>query len=167
MKPLPPRNQTPLGEIRFKKEPVLKSVRTWRLEADRLVLIRSWENPAFKRTPSPPDLARAAEGVVQPSSEKAEAKSKSRRPAKKQVVVGGSSPESEESMPSPNWALMTVKQAAKRFPIFSEGALRYLIFHAATNGFASVVKRVPGQRKVLLDEVALLEWIQSGRPARN
>lgn len=42
------------------------------------------------------------------------------------------------------------------------GGLRHLIFHASTNGFDSVIRRVG--RRVLIDEVAFFQWIdRNGR----
>ncbi|MGM0578763.1 MAG: hypothetical protein ACQEXJ_23780 [Myxococcota bacterium] len=37
------------------------------------------------------------------------------------------------------------------------GGLRHLVFHAESNGFHKVVKRVG--RRVLLDEAAFFEWV--------
>lgn len=39
----------------------------------------------------------------------------------------------------------------------SEAALRYYIFHAETNGFDRVIKRVG--RRVLIDEANFFEWV--------
>ena len=38
------------------------------------------------------------------------------------------------------------------------GGLRHLIFHADTNGFNKVIKRVG--RRVLIDEAAFFEWVE-------
>lgn len=38
------------------------------------------------------------------------------------------------------------------------GGLRHLVFHAQTNGFAAVVRRVG--RRVLIDEAAFFEWVE-------
>ncbi len=40
-----------------------------------------------------------------------------------------------------------------------QGGLRHLIFNARTNGFDSVVKRAG--RRVLLDEAAFFQWVES------
>ena len=37
------------------------------------------------------------------------------------------------------------------------GGLRHLIFHAKSNGFEAVIRRVG--RRVLIDEVAFFEWV--------
>jgi len=39
------------------------------------------------------------------------------------------------------------------------GGLRYLIFHAKSNGFDKVIRRVG--RRVLIDEQAFFEWVES------
>ncbi len=39
------------------------------------------------------------------------------------------------------------------------GGLRHLIFHARTNGFNNVLRRVG--RRVLIDEAAFFEWVSS------
>ncbi len=38
------------------------------------------------------------------------------------------------------------------------GGLRYLIFHAKSNGFSKCVRRVG--RRVLIDEAAFFEWVE-------
>jgi len=38
------------------------------------------------------------------------------------------------------------------------GGLRHLIFHAETNGFKQVIKRVG--RRVLIDEAAFFRWVE-------
>lgn len=40
-----------------------------------------------------------------------------------------------------------------------QGGLRHLIFHAKTNGFDRVIRRAG--RRVLIDEQAFFEWIES------
>lgn len=37
---------------------------------------------------------------------------------------------------------VTVAQLAQRFPAFSEGSIRWLIFNEKTNGFSKVVRRI-------------------------
>ena len=39
------------------------------------------------------------------------------------------------------------------------GGLRYLIFHAKKNGFSHAVRRVG--RRVLIDEAAFFEWVET------
>lgn len=39
------------------------------------------------------------------------------------------------------------------------GGLRHLVFHAATNGFERVIRRVG--RRVLLDEAEFFRWVES------
>lgn len=55
---------------------------------------------------------------------------------------------------------LTVKQTAERYPAFTEGAIRSLIFYRERNGFASVVRKLG--KKIILDEAAFLEWIERG-----
>ncbi|MFZ6656552.1 hypothetical protein [Undibacterium sp. TJN19] len=84
------------------------------------------------------------------------------------------SPGAMEILGAPNTTFLTVKQTAQRFPIFTEAAIRDLIFKAEgqakypdaskhLNGFLKVIFRVPGQRRVLLCEPALIEWLRSGQ----
>jgi hypothetical protein len=40
-----------------------------------------------------------------------------------------------------------------------QGGLRHLIFHAKSNGFDRVIKRAG--RRVLIDEQAFFEWVES------
>lgn len=42
------------------------------------------------------------------------------------------------------------------------GGLRHLVFHAKTNGFDRVVKRV--SKRVLIDEQAFFEWVNKNNP---
>lgn len=44
---------------------------------------------------------------------------------------------------------VTVSQLAKRFPAFSEGSIRWLIFNGEINGFNKVVRKLG--RKVILN----------------
>lgn len=73
-------------------------------------------------------------------------------------------------LPPPARTFLTVRQTAQRFPVFTEPALRSLIFNAKSvstpkgarsNGFDSVIVRVPGQRKILISEERLIDWIYS------
>ncbi len=43
-----------------------------------------------------------------------------------------------------------------------QGGLRHLVFHAKTNGFDKVIKRV-GSR-ILIDEAAWFDWVNSKNP---
>ena len=54
--------------------------------------------------------------------------------------------------------LLTVRQFAERHKAFSEAGLRYLIFHADTNGMAKCLRRVG--RRVLIDESVFFECIE-------
>ena len=74
--------------------------------------------------------------------------------------------------PPPAPIFLTVSQTAKRFPAFTQAAIRSLIFQAKAEtklegaraiGFSTAVVRVPGQRKVLISEQHFIEWVSSGR----
>ena len=53
--------------------------------------------------------------------------------------------------------LITVPDWGKHHSWPPEGGLRHLIFHAETNGFDAVVRRVG--RRVLIDEAAFFDWV--------
>ncbi len=55
--------------------------------------------------------------------------------------------------------LLTVRQFANKHPAFPEGSLRYMIFHAETNGFKECIRRIG--RKLLLDEAKVFEWVDT------
>lgn len=55
---------------------------------------------------------------------------------------------------------LTVKQLPAKYPAFTENAVRWAIFNRDRNGFASVIRKVG--KKVLIDEVAFIEWIERG-----
>lgn len=52
---------------------------------------------------------------------------------------------------------LTVKQVPSRYPAFTEGSIRWLIFHEKTNGFYRCVRRIG--RKVLIDLDQFESWI--------
>lgn len=94
------------------------------------------------------------------------------------VVHYGTSPQSQSiAPPSPAKRYATVKQLATAYHgIFTEGALRNLIWHAEaharspkpgarSNGFLTVIHRPGGGRKVLLDRVAFAHWLSNGKNA--
>lgn len=56
---------------------------------------------------------------------------------------------------------LTFKQAALRYPAFTESALRWLRFNGCENGFDSCVIKLG--RRVLLDVSAFERWIESHR----
>lgn len=56
-------------------------------------------------------------------------------------------------------SLLTVRQFAEKHPAFSEGSLRFIIFHARRNGFSQCIRRIG--RKVLLNEAAVFRWIDA------
>lgn len=56
--------------------------------------------------------------------------------------------------------LRTVKQMCQEYPhLFTEGSLRWKIFHAETNGFKGCVVRMGS--KVLIDTEALSGWLST------
>ncbi|HRV08024.1 MAG TPA: hypothetical protein P5568_06095 [Acidobacteriota bacterium] len=62
--------------------------------------------------------------------------------------------------------LVTVRQLAAEIPGFTEGGLRYRIFHAEKLGLSGAILRVG--RKVLIDREAFLRWLQDvGKPKTN
>lgn len=55
--------------------------------------------------------------------------------------------------------LLTVRQFSAKHPAFTEGSLRFNIFHADKNGFQACIRRIG--RKILLDESEFFRWIDS------
>lgn len=95
-----------------------------------------------------------------------------------QVVFYGASPSGRlATSPSSAERYATVKQLAAEYnDIFTEGALRNLIWHAEaharspkpgarSNGFLTVIHRPGGGRKVLLDRVTFAHWLSNGKNA--
>jgi hypothetical protein len=95
-------------------------------------------------------------------------------PMPQQITFGGLlARPSTESLPANRFA--TVKQTAKRYEgVFTESALRNLIWDAEayarnpkpghrSNGFLAVIHRPGGGRKILLDQLALAQWLSDGK----
>lgn len=61
--------------------------------------------------------------------------------------------------------LLTVRQFTEKHPAFSEGGLRYIIFHAEKNGFVKCIRRIG--RKVLLDEKSVFQWVDEQNPSER
>jgi hypothetical protein len=61
--------------------------------------------------------------------------------------------------------LFTIRQFSERHPAFPEGALRWHVFRASTNGLGKLgaIKRIG--RRVYLDETAFFTWINSQQGA--
>lgn len=57
--------------------------------------------------------------------------------------------------------LRTLRQLAERNPAFTEGALRWHVFNAKSNGLDQAIVRVG--RRVLIDEVEFSRWLESKR----
>jgi hypothetical protein len=47
----------------------------------------------------------------------------------------------------------------------TQSGLRYWIFHAKTNGFEKVIRRVG--RRLLIDEAAFFEWVNAQQGIKN
>lgn len=58
---------------------------------------------------------------------------------------------------------LTVPDTAKKYPAFTEGGLRWLLFNRESNGFARCVVRIG--RRVLIDESELVAWLRDHREA--
>jgi len=56
---------------------------------------------------------------------------------------------------------LTFKQAAKKYPAFSEAALRWLRFNGTQNGFDACVIKLG--RRVLLDTASFERWLEGHR----
>jgi hypothetical protein len=56
---------------------------------------------------------------------------------------------------------LTVGDAAKKYPAFTEGSLRWLLFNREQNGFNRCVVRIG--RRVLIDEAELVAWLRDQR----
>ena len=64
------------------------------------------------------------------------------------------------STSTPN--LLTVQQFNQKYPVFTVGTLRRLIFSSETNGFKNVIVRISptgGRGRVLIDVDAFFEWL--------
>jgi len=68
------------------------------------------------------------------------------------------------SLITPAVVPLTVKELSNRHPTYSEGSLRWLLFHRQTNGLAHAVIQGRGGR-LKIDEKAFLEWVAEGREA--
>ena len=55
--------------------------------------------------------------------------------------------------------ILTVKLFSIKYPAFSQGAIRYLIFHSRSNGFEHCLRRAG--RKILILESEFLAWLDS------
>lgn len=56
---------------------------------------------------------------------------------------------------------LTFRQAAERYPAFSEAALRWLRFNGTQNGFDACVIKLG--RRVLLDTASFERWLEGHR----
>jgi hypothetical protein len=53
---------------------------------------------------------------------------------------------------------VTIRQLTTRYPAFTEGGIRALIFRANRNGFNSCIRRIG--RKILISKSAFSRWIE-------
>ncbi len=60
--------------------------------------------------------------------------------------------------------LIPINKWKDEHPWPPEGGLRHLVFHAETNGFKNVIRRIG--RRVLIDEAAFFDWARSQRGAK-
>ncbi|HXO19919.1 MAG TPA: hypothetical protein VOA87_08360 [Thermoanaerobaculia bacterium] len=56
---------------------------------------------------------------------------------------------------------LSVRELSRKHPAFSEGSLRWLLFHRESNGLAQAVIR--SGRRLLVDERRFLAWVDSLR----
>lgn len=61
--------------------------------------------------------------------------------------------------------LYTVDQFVQKHPAFSNGGLRWLLFHREKNGLKRAVLRVG--RRVLIDETLFFEWLDTCNDAKH
>ena len=66
-------------------------------------------------------------------------------------------------MASETTQFLSVPATAKKYPAFSEGGLRWLLFNREQNGFNRCVVRIG--RRVLIDEAELVAWLRDQREA--
>jgi hypothetical protein len=63
-------------------------------------------------------------------------------------------------IPQPPRVLLTVKQFAQQQPALTEGGIRWDLFNRKTNGLAKSGAIVHRGRRILLDPVRYLEWLE-------
>ena len=61
--------------------------------------------------------------------------------------------------------LLTVKQFCQEHPAFTQGGMRWLLFHRQQNGLERAVVKVG--RRVLIDVEEFFAWINEQNPTRN
>ena len=66
-----------------------------------------------------------------------------------------------------NRSILTVKQFCDANPAFTEGGLRWQIFHAATNGLSESGALLRIGRRVLIDEDRYFSWIDCQNDVSN
>ncbi len=63
-----------------------------------------------------------------------------------------------DNLPQP-FHILTPKQLTQKYPAFTEGGIRHLIFYAEKNGFNKCIRRVGA--KILIIENIFLEYIDA------
>jgi hypothetical protein len=83
-------------------------------------------------------------------------------PALKQPTV---TPLPEETQPRYRYGrrLSRVAQFCAKYPAFTIGSVRWLIFNAKANGFDRVLVRM-GPRRIFIDEDRFFEWLDQQQP---
>lgn len=151
-------------------------VRTFELQPGGFTLSRTWGNFNNANKLSVMDVV-----APQPVAAPVEASIEVPLPAKtgkKKARNRRAAAEDVENFGIPDRTFLTVKQTAQRFPIFTEASIRWLIFQADEcaqnpiadlndNAFSKVIFRVPGQRRILICEQGLIEWLKTGRHVPN
>lgn len=72
--------------------------------------------------------------------------------------ISTAAPKAERTQPFGEHRLIPVPDWNLYHPWPPQGGLRHLIFHAKSNGFKHVIRRVG--RRVLIDERAFFEWVE-------
>lgn len=68
-----------------------------------------------------------------------------------------------EDRKTENWPnILTVRQFCDRFPAFTQGSIRWLIFRAEENGLGTALVRIG--RRVLIDVDEFFWWIKNRAP---
>lgn len=55
---------------------------------------------------------------------------------------------------------LTVRQTAERYPAFTQGSIRWIIFNKDHNQFASVIRKLG--KKIVIDEAEFVAWVERG-----
>ena len=105
--------------------------------------------------PTPPKRLTFAEEMELLKKQKAQAASLAREAAAQRAPTAGTD-QRGPFIPVTDWN--------QRHPWPPIGGLRHLIFHATSNGFDKVIRRVG--RRVLIDEAAFFAWVDGNGGAK-